>query len=77
MKAERASQFFRFVAGEIGHHHRDFEHLFLKQRNTECAFQNRLEQRFEIAMKIGDLFRARRVAPDMDAPYLPESDRAE
>ena len=43
MKTERAPQFLRFIAGKIGHDHRDLEHLFLKQRDAERAFQDRFE----------------------------------
>ena len=43
MKTKRAPQFFRFVAGKIRHDHRDLEHLLLKQRHAERAFEDRLE----------------------------------
>src|SRR5467141_4870756 len=49
MKTEGAPQFLCFVSGKIGHDHRDLEHLFLKQRNTERASQNRFETWIEIA----------------------------
>jgi len=38
MKAQRATQLFRFVAGKIRHYHCDLEHLLLEQRDTERAF---------------------------------------
>src|SRR6266568_3134523 len=49
MKTKGAPQLLGFVSGKIGHDHRDLEHLFLKQRNTERASQNRFETRIEIA----------------------------
>ena len=48
MKTERAPQFFRFVAGKIRHDHRDLQHLFLKQRDAERSFQDRLQPLIEI-----------------------------
>src|SRR5205814_10612327 len=42
----------RFVAGEIGHDHRDLEHLFLKQWDAEGASEHRLKARIEIGDRL-------------------------
>src|SRR5437870_8097773 len=48
MKTQRPPQFLRFVAGKIGHDHRDLEHLLLKQLDAERASEHWLEPRIKI-----------------------------
>src|SRR5881227_1367266 len=48
IRSSERSKLFRFVTGKIGYHHCDLEHLFLKKRNAERAFQHRLQAIIEI-----------------------------
>src|SRR6059036_209079 len=55
LEAECAAQFFRFAAAESGRDHRHSQQLFLKQRYTQCSFENRLERRMGVTYSLASL----------------------
>ena len=76
MKTQRPPQFLRLIAGEIGHDHRDLEHLFLKQRNAERAFEDRLQSFIEVSDRLfpGATIQIRMHHVALDRPWPDDRD---